>query len=29
VRDVFEGLPPGHEAALADRLERLLAEPGR
>ena len=27
VRDVFEGLPPGHEAALADRLERLLAEP--
>jgi thiol-disulfide isomerase/thioredoxin len=28
VRDVFEGLPPGHEAALADRLERLLAEPG-
>ncbi|MBE3070717.1 MAG: TlpA family protein disulfide reductase [Planctomycetes bacterium] len=27
VRDVFEGLPPGHEAVVADRLERLLAEP--
>ena len=27
VRDVFEGLPPGHEAPLADRIERLLAEP--
>lgn len=27
VRDVFEGLPPGHEAILADRVERLLAEP--
>ena len=26
VRDVFEGLPPGHEAVLADRIERLLAE---
>lgn len=27
VRDMFEGLPPGHEALLADRIERLLAEP--
>lgn len=27
VRDLFEGLPPGHEAVLADRIERLLAEP--
>lgn len=27
VRDVFEGLPPGREAVLADRIERLLAEP--
>lgn len=27
VRDVFEGLPPGREAVLADRTERLLAEP--
>ena len=27
VRDVFEGLPRGREAVLADRIERLLAEP--
>ncbi|HUU10713.1 MAG TPA: TlpA disulfide reductase family protein [Phycisphaerae bacterium] len=27
VRGVFEGLPPGREAVLADRTERLLAEP--
>ncbi len=27
VRDVFEGLAPGREAVLADRIERLLAEP--
>jgi thiol-disulfide isomerase/thioredoxin len=27
VRDVFEGLPAGHEAVVADRIERLLAEP--
>lgn len=27
VRDLFEGLPSGHEAILADRIERLLAEP--
>jgi len=27
VRDVFEGLPPGYEQVLADRIERLLAEP--
>lgn len=27
VRDMFEGLPPGREALLANRLERLLAEP--
>ena len=27
VREVFEGLPRGHEAVLADRIERLLAEP--
>ena len=27
VRDLFEGLPPGREAVLADRIERLLAEP--
>jgi len=27
VRDLFEDLPPGHEAILADRIERLLAEP--
>jgi thiol-disulfide isomerase/thioredoxin len=26
VREVFENLPPGHEAILADRIERLLAE---
>jgi hypothetical protein len=26
VREVFEGLPPGREALLADRIERLLAE---
>jgi thiol-disulfide isomerase/thioredoxin len=27
VRDVFRGLPPGYEQVLADRIERLLAEP--
>jgi hypothetical protein len=27
VRGVFEGFPSGHEAVLADRIERLLAEP--
>jgi thiol-disulfide isomerase/thioredoxin len=27
VRDVFRGLPPGYEQVLADRVERLLAEP--
>jgi len=27
VRGVFAGLPPGREAVLADRTERLLAEP--
>jgi len=27
VRDLFEGLPPGGEAVLADCIERLLAEP--
>jgi len=27
VREVFEGLPAGREAVLADRIERLLAEP--
>jgi len=26
-RDLFEGLPPGYEQVLADRIERLLAEP--
>lgn len=27
VRDVFDGLPPGYEQVLSDRIERLLAEP--
>ncbi len=27
VRTVFRGLPPGYEQVLADRIERLLAEP--
>ncbi|MFO8014032.1 MAG: TlpA disulfide reductase family protein [Phycisphaerae bacterium] len=27
VRSVFRGLPPGYEQVLADRVERLLAEP--
>ena len=27
VRDIFQGLPPGYEQVLADRIERLLAEP--
>jgi thiol-disulfide isomerase/thioredoxin len=27
VRNIFPGIPPGHEAVLADRIERLLAEP--